>query len=593
MPNRGPTYRPGGPVPVVEQTVLDTRVTTLVERGLQCYGRGDLRGAMSEWEHALALEPDNPRATEYTGYVRDNFELLAERFEVARRVAAQSAALDVPFGLESVGDEIEAYEALSVEAQARRAPPVSFVIDALDEGWVLDDFVKTVPSDRPAPAELGAELRSVNAALLELSGDFEDDETVAQQEIGGRALSPSGFGASHTIAQDDFDAEQTVERHDGGVADRASPTARGVREVTMPIVAPLDDSEPTTPGKLDRSPSPFAADLPPDTMARVAGLLSTDSQPLAGESRTTADDTTQERIPTGGRSRRELDTQADDMGPALSVRFNPAHGEADEGATVERTYTQPERVTRDLDELLSGLPAPELSRDSEAELLTATKSVEPEASSRVTRDFTAREILIARESGASSQEPMETRETREFDPQAVLASQTSSGPITGVGLRPAPKDDAGLADEIENRLLAEVDELAISETGEERVRTRIGWLLDRAERDTDPRTSVLALDLALAEEPESAAAQKLIHRRRDMILDTYQSYFGDMQAAPAPAIPMHEVTQQKLDSRAAFLLSRIDGSLTFEEILDVSGMTRLEACRHMAKMLVRGILEVR
>ena len=59
------------------------------------------------------------------------------------------------------------------------------------------------------------------------------------------------------------------------------------------------------------------------------------------------------------------------------------------------------------------------------------------------------------------------------------------------------------------------------------------------------------------------------------------------------SLPMHELSSQDLDSRAVFLLSRIDGTFTFDEIIDVSGMSRLEALRHLAKLVLLGVLEVR
>ena len=99
-----------------------------------------------------------------------------------------------------------------------------------------------------------------------------------------------------------------------------------------------------------------------------------------------------------------------------------------------------------------------------------------------------------------------------------------------------------------------------------------------------------AIDLALSEAPDVAAAQKLVHRSRDMILDVYYRFFGDLQRMPILAAPLSELTRRPLDPRAAFLLSRIDGTLTYDEILDVAGMGRLEACRHLAHLLWRGII---
>ena len=130
----------------------------------------------------------------------------------------------------------------------------------------------------------------------------------------------------------------------------------------------------------------------------------------------------------------------------------------------------------------------------------------------------------------------------------------------------------------------------------DRTRRRVGELMDRAVTAStagDHATAIVALDVALKEDPESAVAQKLIHRHQPAILDVYQRFLGDLSARPTLAMPMHELSDQKLDIRAAFLLSRIDGALTFEEILDVSGMARGEAFRHLSMLLLRGILEVR
>ena len=45
-----------------------------------------------------------------------------------------------------------------------------------------------------------------------------------------------------------------------------------------------------------------------------------------------------------------------------------------------------------------------------------------------------------------------------------------------------------------------------------------------------------------------------------------------------------------ISPRAAFLLSRVDGTLSLDEILDVSGMPRLEAYRYLCQLFLRGIL---
>jgi hypothetical protein len=143
-------------------------------------------------------------------------------------------------------------------------------------------------------------------------------------------------------------------------------------------------------------------------------------------------------------------------------------------------------------------------------------------------------------------------------------------------------------------LASELDRGApASESLDDRARRRIGSLLEKATaaaRAGEYPLSIAAIDLALSEAPDSAVAQKLVHRSRDVILDCYTRYFGDLSRRPVPVGSLSDLTGRALDPRAAFLVSRMDGTLTYEEILDVAGMGRLEACRHLAQLLVRGII---
>ena len=84
--------------------------------------------------------------------------------------------------------------------------------------------------------------------------------------------------------------------------------------------------------------------------------------------------------------------------------------------------------------------------------------------------------------------------------------------------------------------------------------------------------------------------QKLITRNKDTIMQIFQSFIGDLDRMPQLARPLHELSNAPINPRAAFLLSRIDGTLTIDELLDVSGMPRMEAYRHICQLFLRGIL---
>jgi hypothetical protein len=160
----------------------------------------------------------------------------------------------------------------------------------------------------------------------------------------------------------------------------------------------------------------------------------------------------------------------------------------------------------------------------------------------------------------------------------------------------AKRDLPGL-DPIDARgaeILEDIDrDVPANETREERTRRRITVLLERATtwgQRADLERSVTAVDLALSEDPNSALAQKLIHRNRDTIMNAFQGFLGDLQRTPALARPLHELGSAPISPRAAFLLSRVDGTLSLDEILDVSGMPRLEAYRYLCQLFLRGIL---
>ena len=58
-------------------------------------------------------------------------------------------------------------------------------------------------------------------------------------------------------------------------------------------------------------------------------------------------------------------------------------------------------------------------------------------------------------------------------------------------------------------------------------------------------------------------------------------------------MPTHGSAMGTLEPRSAILLSRIDGSMTIEDVLDVSGMPRLEALRVMALLVRRGAVVIK
>ncbi len=280
------------------------------------------------------------------------------------------------------------------------------------------------------------------------------------------------------------------------------------------------------------------------------------------------------------------------IGTASTVDLVTSGAPLGEGALLEK----PKRTTQDLLPMPPRAPA---RRDSES--LSQAEVMLPHAP---TQDF---ELSRAMDPGAPTRElglrgekrastNSDDAVTKESDVRAIREAAAKKGNAEPVV--DSTRHDIVLSfDPIDARtreILEEVDEDApANEPKEEQTRRRITALLQKAvafSESQDTEKAVAAVDLALSEDPNSALGQKLITRNKETIMQVFQTFIGDLERMPQLAKPLQELQNAPINPRAAFLLSRIDGSLTIDELLDVSGMPRLEAYRHICQLFLRGIL---
>ncbi|MBC7977839.1 MAG: hypothetical protein H7138_22900 [Myxococcales bacterium] len=269
-----------------------------------------------------------------------------------------------------------------------------------------------------------------------------------------------------------------------------------------------------------------------------------------------------------------------------------------------------ERRTRELEPptnpLMSAAKTTELPYSMKLDPLLAVHP-DPQAPIALTRDFSEKPTARSPSRAAPPTRPDEliTMPTRNLGLRSESRPETedeTTGEVDVHKIRAArqngrPKPEIPGIDPIDARgaeILEDIDRNApVSETREDRTRRRITSLLERATEwghTSELERAVTAVDLALSEDPNSALAQKLIHRNRDTIMNAFQGFLGDLQRSPSLARPLHELGSAPISPRAAFLLSRVDGTLSLDEILDVSGMPRLEAYRYLCQLFLRGIL---
>jgi len=76
-------------------------------------------------------------------------------------------------------------------------------------------------------------------------------------------------------------------------------------------------------------------------------------------------------------------------------------------------------------------------------------------------------------------------------------------------------------------------------------------------------------------------------------LDAYKRLIIDLDKAPEIKMDYDRIKNLDLNNQEGFILSQIDGEITFRDIMALAGMERLEAMAVFAKFVKSGIIEVK
>jgi hypothetical protein len=99
-----------------------------------------------------------------------------------------------------------------------------------------------------------------------------------------------------------------------------------------------------------------------------------------------------------------------------------------------------------------------------------------------------------------------------------------------------------------------------------------------------------AAELLLGQVPGHPEAQRYAASSRERLEQLYSTRLGGLGAVPTVTVGAPEVRWLGIDHRAGFLLSRIDGCACVEDILDMSGMPRLEALQLLSELQQAGAI---
>lgn len=99
-------------------------------------------------------------------------------------------------------------------------------------------------------------------------------------------------------------------------------------------------------------------------------------------------------------------------------------------------------------------------------------------------------------------------------------------------------------------------------------------------------------DLILGRMPNDAEAMRVAEDCRVRLKSLYTSKIGDVTRVVEVALGEAELRWLGLDHRSGFLLSRVDGVASVEELLDICGMPILEALKTLTDLLERGAIKL-
>lgn len=110
--------------------------------------------------------------------------------------------------------------------------------------------------------------------------------------------------------------------------------------------------------------------------------------------------------------------------------------------------------------------------------------------------------------------------------------------------------------------------------------------------EADDFENALAVAHSLLEAREDAAVRDIEERCRRRLSQKFRARIGSLSAVPVLKVAPKDLMALDLDHREGFILSHVDGVSSFEMILDLSTMPRLEVLRLLAKLIDDGVIGV-
>ncbi|MCA9564228.1 MAG: hypothetical protein KC561_12105, partial [Myxococcales bacterium] len=137
---------------------------------------------------------------------------------------------------------------------------------------------------------------------------------------------------------------------------------------------------------------------------------------------------------------------------------------------------------------------------------------------------------------------------------------------------------------------------APAKAGAETWGDRSGELLERAivhQSLGDYAASQKLVEKLLAKNPHDSKALELEAENHKRMERQYLARLGSIEARPKVILSPEQLVWHNLDALKGFVLSRVDGDLTVQDIVDIVHLPRLDTIRLLAELVTDGIIQSR
>lgn len=109
--------------------------------------------------------------------------------------------------------------------------------------------------------------------------------------------------------------------------------------------------------------------------------------------------------------------------------------------------------------------------------------------------------------------------------------------------------------------------------------------------DLDDHSGAMELIVKAQEiAPDDPEVQLMRERSEKTLLNMFESKLGKLETVPRVLLKDDEIIWLNLDHRAGFVLAQIDGTVSFDDLFSVSGMSRIDTARILAQLVEEGVI---